>query len=491
MFKTLYAKLSASLIVLLITIGVFYTLLSLSSASYYLQKTEQKFNLDLAKNLVQDKNLVNAGKINKEALKSTFMEYMVINPSIEIYLLDMEGKILSYSAEPGKVKRRLVSLQPIRDFLAGKKLPLLGDDPRSHERRKIFSVTLVPSEENPEGYLYVVLQGEQYDTVEQFIKESILWKQSGLALLGSLLIGLIIGLLLFKKLTARLNRLSLDMNAFRDSDFSQLNQKNLSNKNPDELDQLETTFTQMGERIISQMNELKKQDNLRRELIANVSHDLRTPVAIRHGDLETMQLKSSKLSQEEQSNYLKQALQSSVQLNSLITELFELAKLDATETDLAVERFNLPELAHDVVQNFQLRAAEKNLNLQLQINNDSLFCSAEIGLISRVLENLINNAIKFTPPGGDVTITIEQKNDQIMTTVADTGIGIERDDLDKVFNRFYQGKNNNNRSKPGGLGLAIAKRIIELHHGNISVKSDKNGSRFIFLLPSMFDRRTS
>ena len=482
MFKTLYAKLSASLIVLLITIGVFYTLLSLSSASYYLQKTEQKFNLDLAKNLVQDKNLVNAGKINKEALKSTFMEYMVINPSIEIYLLDMQGKILSYSAEPGKVKRRFVSLQPIRDFLAEKKLPLLGDDPRSHERRKIFSVTPVPSKEKPEGYLYVVLQGEQYDTVEQFIKESILWKQSGFALLGSLLIGLIIGLLLFKKLTARLNRLSLDMNAFRDSDFSHLNRKDLATKNSDELDQLENTFTQMGERIISQMDELKKQDNLRRELIANVSHDLRTPVAILHGYLETLQLKPSELSQQAQSKYLKQALQSSVQLNSLITELFELAKLDATETDLAVERFNLPELAHDVVQNFQLRAAEKNLNLQLQINNDSLFCSAEIRLISRVLENLINNAIKFTPPGGDVIVTIEQKNDQIMTTVADTGIGIEKEDLGKVFSRFYQGKNNNNRSKPGGLGLAIAKRIVELHHGNISVESGKNGTRFTFVL---------
>jgi len=484
MLNTLYAKLSATLVALLITIGVFYTLLSLSSASYYLQETEQKLNLDLAKNLVRDRNLVEQGKINKKALSSTFMEYMMINPSIEIYLLDLQGKILSYSAEPGQVKRRSVSLIPIRAFLNGEKLPLLGDDPRSHDRKKIFSVTQVPSESNPEGYLYVVLLGEEYDNTEQFIKESILWKQTGFALLGSLIIGLVIGLLLFRKLTYRLNRLSSDIDVFRNSDFSQLNGRKPRSISGDEIDQLEGTFNQMGERIISQMDQLKKQDNLRRELVANVSHDLRTPVAILHGYLETLDLKAEQLSSEEKATYIKQALQSSERLNSLITELFELAKLDATETVISKERFNLPELANDVLQKFQLRASEKTINLNLNINDGSIFCDAEIGLIARVLENLISNAIKFTPPKGDVNISIRKADKQIITTVADTGMGIEADDLDKVFHRFYQGKNNSNRSTPGGLGLAIVKRIIELHDGNISVSSSDKGSIFTFSLPT-------
>jgi len=484
MLRTLFAKLSMALVILLIIIGIFYTLLSLSSSRYYLQETEQKLNLSLAKNLVMDKNLVKEGKINKDALKSTFMEYMVINPSIEIYLLDLQGKILSYSADPGKVKRRSVSLSPVIAFLRGEKLPLLGDDPRSHDRQKIFSVTPVPSDDNPNGYLYVVLQGEQYDNVEQFIKESILWKQTGFALLGSLIIGLIIGLFLFRKLTSRLYHLSAEIDTFRRSDFSKLSYKGHKKKGDDEIDQLENTFNQMGERIITQMDELKEQDNLRRELIANVSHDLRTPVAILHGYLETLDLKSDQLDKTEQSKYIKQALQSSNQLNALISELFELAKLEATENTLSKEQFNYPELAHDVVQNFQLRAAEKNINLNLHINDESIFCQAEIALISRVLENLINNAIKFTPPEGEVNVTIETKNHLIHTTISDSGIGIEEQDLEKVFHRFYQGKNNANRSTPGGLGLAIAKRIVELHNGNITVKSSNGGTSFTFTLPT-------
>ncbi len=483
MFNTLYAKLSATLVTLLVSIGVFYTLVSLSSASYYLQKTEQKLNLNLAENLVQDKNLVEQGKINQKALSSTFMEYMVINPSIEIYLLDTQGKILSFSAEPGKVKRRSVSLQPIFDFLNGKKLPLLGDDPRSHERQKIFSVTQVPSANNLEGYLYVVLQGEQYDNTERFIKESILWKQSGLALLGSLFIGLVIGLLLFRKLTYRLNKLSTNIDNFHQSDFSQLNDKIANHINGDEINKLENTFALMGNRIIAQMGELKKQDSLRRELVANVSHDLRTPIAILHGYLETLDLKSEQLNNEEKKHYIKQALKSSDQLNLLIAELFELAKLDATETEVMKEHFNLTELVHDVVQKFQLQATEHGIALNLNLTDSSVFCDAEIGLIARVIENLISNAIKFTPAKGEININIEKNEESIVITVTDTGVGMDEEDIQKIFHRFYQGKNNNNCSTSGGLGLAIAKRIVELHAGSLVVSSSSKGTIFTIKLP--------
>ena len=485
MFHTLYAKLSLSLVALLICVGVLYTLISLSSAQYYLQKTDQKLNLELAKNLVADRNLVESGKLNEKALSSTFMEYMVINPSIEIYLLDLDGNILSYSADPGKVKRRSVSLAPIKAFLNGESLPLLGDDPRSHDRQKIFSATPVPSAENPEGYLYVVLLGEKYDNAEQFIKASIIWKQTGWALSGSLLLGLIVGLLLFRKLTQRLNRLSNDMDEFRQSDFSQFAITTSQHKPDDEIDQLGNTFNQMAQRIMEQLDELKQQDNLRRELVANVSHDLRTPMAILHGYLETLQLKSGQLSEDEKQNYLCQALQSSERLNQLISELFELAKLEAQESVPTRETFNMAELAHDVVQKFQLKAQEKEIRLSLDVTAENLFANADIGLIARVLENLIGNALKFTPAGGNVTVKLMQADDNNMIAIQDTGPGIASDELPKVFDRFYQGKDNSNRAKPGGLGLAIAKRIIDLHGGSIEVESVSGlGTTFSFLMPA-------
>ena len=146
--RTLFTKLSLALTALLLGIGLLYGVISTYLANHYQQELLQNLNRDLAKNLISDRGLVKDGMLNQKALKETFHHYMVVNPSIEIYLLDMKGAILSYSADPGKVKRKNIDLKPIQDFLHGKEFPLLGDDPRSHDSKKIFSVTSVPSENN-------------------------------------------------------------------------------------------------------------------------------------------------------------------------------------------------------------------------------------------------------------------------------------------------------------------------------------------------------
>ena len=161
---TLYFKLATGLGLILLIVGLSYTVF----ASYMLQQinqsSQQLINQDLAQNLVNDKKIVHEGKIDEKAMKDTFMQYMTINPSIEIYYIDLKGKILAYSAEPGKVKRNTISLQPIKHRLEKDQpgnnqlektdqLNILGDDPRSHETKKPFSVTPIPSRENPRGYL--------------------------------------------------------------------------------------------------------------------------------------------------------------------------------------------------------------------------------------------------------------------------------------------------------------------------------------------------
>jgi hypothetical protein len=175
MLRTLYAKLAVGLLVLLIAMGAIYTAINLTVTDRYLRQLNQQVNRHLARNLVADRNLVEQGRLNEAALKETFSLYMSINPSIEIYLLDSAGGILSYSADPEKIKRRSVSLQPIRAFLRMEDpYPLLGDDPRSHDRQKAFSVTEIPGNTTPEGYLYVVLRGEQYDSAEALARTSYL-----------------------------------------------------------------------------------------------------------------------------------------------------------------------------------------------------------------------------------------------------------------------------------------------------------------------------
>ncbi|MBO6851524.1 MAG: sensor histidine kinase, partial [Marinobacter sp.] len=140
--KTLYARLALGLFLLLVTVGISYAFLSGYTLREYQASLNQELNRDLARNLVADRNLVDEGRLNEAALQELFSLYMTINPSIEIYLLDRAGQILAYSADPARIKRKRVSLEPIRALLANQEeYPVLGDDPRSHDRRKVFSVT--------------------------------------------------------------------------------------------------------------------------------------------------------------------------------------------------------------------------------------------------------------------------------------------------------------------------------------------------------------
>lgn len=483
MIRTLYAKLSLFFIALLIGIGAFYILMSCFTVSYYQQKAAQELSFDLAKNLVIDRKIVEHGKLNQKALSTTFMEYMVINPSIELYLIDTDGRILSYSAEPGKVKRKHISLTPINAFLKGENLPLLGDDPRSHDKQKIFSVTPVPEQGEPQGYLYIVLHGEQYDDAEQMMKESLLWQQAGIALAISLFITLIIGLIVFRKLTLRLTYLAADMSQFYSSDFNHFKSKKMMENPTDEIDVLSNTFNKMAIRLVNHIEERQKQEGLRRELVANISHDLRTPVAILHGYLETLTLKANTLTPQEQQNYIQQALQSSERLNTLITELFQLAKLDASTTVLNKSDFNLSELMHDIVQKFQLKATNNKIKLAIDIQKHSISVYADISLISRILENLLDNSFKFTSENEHINVSVTEKENSAIITVQDSGRGIPEKDLPRVFERFYQASNSN-RTQPGGLGLAIVKRIVDLHQGTIEVTSTlEKGTVFTIVLP--------
>ena len=483
--KTLFSRLALSLVALLAFVALVYTVLTIISTQRYLQSVDQRLNKTLARDLVVDANLVTEGRIHKENLKAIFEKYMTINPSIEIYLLDLDGTILSFSADPGKVVRRKVSMEPVRAFMRDDSPALvLGDDPRSHDRRKAFSVTAVPSAERPEGYLYVVLRGERFDAVDALIGEKHLLRLGGWALAGSLFLGLLAGLFIFGVLTRRLKRLTALIDEFRHSGFrSNRPYDALGNLAGDEIDRLGHSYDAMAERIVAQIDELERNDRLRRELVAHVSHDLRTPLAGLHGYLETLQLKHDSLSPQEREEHLKVAMANSKRLTELVADLFELAKLDAGET-LRREPFAAAELVQDVTQKFALRARERQTDLTADLEPPLPLVDGDIALVERVLENLLDNAINHTPPGGSILVPVRNLGRHIEIAVRDTGLGIASSDLPRIFDRFYRSNNEHRDSTHAGLGLAIAKRVVELHGSKLEVTSALNhGTTFTFTLP--------
>jgi signal transduction histidine kinase len=489
MFRSLYSKLAAVLTGLFCLVGLAIIIVTLFSTEMYQQEVSQRLNRRLAEQIVAEKLLMQENRVNQEALADIFHMFMVINPSIEVYLLDPRGAILAFSADPGKVKRTQVSLRPIRQLLEEDvTIPVQGDDPRDPDGKKVFTVARIPEKGPLQGYLYVILGGETYDSIVQKLKASYILQLSAWIIIASLLFALVAGLVLFASLTGRLKRLANAMDAFGSGNTHQPMRLPPANRGrgSDDIDRLGLTFREMAKRIDSQMEQLQQADSMRRELIANVSHDLRTPLATLQGYIETVLLKGDDLGPQERRNYLKTAIKHCQRLSKLVSELLELAKLDSYEIRPAREPFNLSELVQDVVQKFQLMANEKQITLSTTCGKNLPFVNADIGLIERVLENLIENAVHNTPPGGSVRLILTPQPKNVAVQVSDTGHGIPTAELAHIFSRFYQlDKSRKSEQAHSGLGLAISKKILELHDRSIEVASALgSGTTFSFNLPA-------
>jgi signal transduction histidine kinase len=487
MFRSLYAKLALALLGLLALVGGLLVVVSVTSTELYLQEANQKLNRTLADLIVSEKDLMREGAVNSAAAKDLFSMLMAVNPSIEVYLLDPRGAILSYSADPGRVKRAAVDLGPVAAFLGGKQAyPILGDDPRSPHGRKIFTAARVPRSGPLEGYLYVILGGESYDTALQKLQGSYILRLSLWVTVVSLFVAAGAGLALFAYLTRRLRRLDAAMSAYAEGKaFEGLDLPAPGGGRSDEIGRLATTFRIMAGRIEQQVASLRNADALRRELIAGVSHDLRTPLATLQGYIETLLMRDGVLSTEERRKYLEIAIRHCVHLSKLVAGLFELAKLETGEMRIRQEPFSIGELVQDVVQKFQLAGRERGLQVTTNADAAIPFVSADIALIERVLENLMENAVRYTPPGGTVSVHLRSRGQAVDVAVSDTGAGIPAGELPYIFDRYYRAdRGRKDRTGHAGLGLAIVRKILDLHGAGISVVSEVNkGTTFTFSLP--------
>ncbi len=487
MLRHLSNKLILTLLALLLLLSGGFIGFAVFSTPMFLQELNQQLNLNLAENIVKEKKLIIDHKVNEEAMQSIFMGLMVVNPIIEVYLVDPKGKLLAWAAPQGVVKRTDIDIEPIQQFLDNKKqIPVLGNDPRNPDGNKVFSAAAIKQNDQLQGYLYVVLGGQAYDSAVDIIESSYALRLWTIAIGISLLIASLAGFVIFRVITRRLRQLADGMEQFKQNDFKQSISlpARFDGRPGDEIDQLGATFREMSERIIQQVRQLEHNDTSRRELVANVSHDLRTPLASLQGYLETLALKADTLNDDQKQEYIQIAWQHSERLRKLISELFELSTLENRDAQLHFEPFSMSELIQDVTQKFQLDAKNKHLQISTHIPEQPAFVSADIGLIQRLLENLIENAIKYTPDGGKITISLINGDNRVATSISDTGQGIPQKDIPHIFERFYRVDKHRNADGTG-LGLAIAQRIIQLHDSSIDVASKPNtGTTFSFQLPS-------
>ncbi|MFM9835675.1 MAG: sensor histidine kinase [Methylophilaceae bacterium] len=300
-----------------------------------------------------------------------------------------------------------------------------------------------------------------------------------------ILFGLVIGVSIFSSLSRPLRELYNALETFQKSDFSVFVPINSSNASGDEISRLGYIFEQVETRMMLQIQNLESMAKERRELLANISHDLRTPLASMRGYLETILLKEGSIEPEELRYYLGVATKQSERLGRMVEDLFQLTKLEANDLSLNQEAFSINELAQDVVQKFTIDAEKKGIQIGVNFDERLPFVYADISLIERVLENLIGNALRYTNNGGMIRLLLSYKNEKVTVIVSDTGQGMEATEVDKIFDRYYRAdRSKSSDSGHAGLGLSISNLIVKLHGGEITVESKLGvGTKFCFDLP--------
>ena len=237
--------------------------------------------------------------------------------------------------------------------------------------------------------------------------------------------------------------------------------------------------------VIRDKTEQNRLEKLRSDFIANVSHELRTPIAMLQGYSEAI-LDDVVQSEEERHEMIRIIYDESQRMGRLVTDLLDLARMEAGHITLYKETVPIVLVLERMTQKFMQVAKEKHVHLQFASDlSDDVMISLDEDRIEQVLTNLIDNAIRHTPQDGTVTVSLANELSYAKISVTDTGVGIPKEDLPYVFERFYKADKARTRSKGGtGLGLAITRNIVEAHGGNIKVESvEKEGTSFTFYLP--------
>ncbi|MCH6268842.1 two-component system histidine kinase PnpS [Neobacillus citreus] len=235
--------------------------------------------------------------------------------------------------------------------------------------------------------------------------------------------------------------------------------------------------------VFHDITEIKKLEQMRKDFVANVSHELKTPITSIKGFTETL-LDGAMNNQETLESFLSIILKESERLQSLIQDLLDLSKIEQQGFKLNIQKIDLFKLLEDVITLLQGKAEEKTISLELLCPEDRVQIHGDVDRLKQVFINLIGNAITYTPSNGNVGVILLEHGETVRVHVKDTGIGIKKEEIPRIFERFYRVDRARSRNSGGtGLGLAIVKHLIEAHHGQISVISAPGeGSEFIIEL---------
>jgi signal transduction histidine kinase len=431
---------------------------------------------------------------NKKNFSEKLQRYTLYTPKSGLYLLDNEGRILASSVE-GKLfwSDYKVPIASVNESLRrDPNEPIYLNDPETVDGKCIVNARPVLIGGEQRGWLYMVVRSADLGTQTPELLKSYAIRTAVKVGLLTLAVGVVLTMLMLAVLTKPLLALTRIVEDVKQKGFQNGFQVNLCGQltphaqRQDEVGQLSRSFGEMFVRLREEMERVTHADGQRREMVASVSHDLRTPLTALIGQLETVRLKRETMSQADQATFVDRALMNAQHLKRLTDALAELARLDNPEFKAQTEPMRLCELADDVVQRYEARAEASSVALGIEFPKPIPQANIDAQLIERALSNLLDNALRVTPAGGDIKVIVEHDNYQgFKLTVKDSGPGLAFSEQTKVFERFYQSSAHRETRGSSGLGLAIVKRVAELHGGRAGVTSEPGkGAAFYLLFPA-------
>lgn len=314
------------------------------------------------------------------------------------------------------------------------------------------------------GYVFLFTSLEDIGTTTSLIKSQLIY----LTLL-TILLSIVIAMFLSRRIAKPISDMTKKATKLADGNYNLV----FKSTGINELDELANSLNYLEQ-------EVSKTDTYRRDLMANVSHDLKTPLTMIKAYAEM--IKDITIDDKEKTiKNLDVIIEETERLNILVNDILELSKLQNNQDNLDIEEFDIVLLIKDILRRYEIIKETENYNLILE-SPESIIVKADKKRISQVIYNLINNAVNYTGDDLKVIVRLTEESKDCLVEIIDTGKGIDEEDLQNIWNRYYKQEKNHKRNVIGtGLGLSIVKNILEQHHFDYGVKSIKNhGTTFYF-----------
>lgn len=389
---------------------LFMAITYLSTTNFH-QASTQLLNKDVAAHIAVFTSPFETDGINLRKADSVFQNAMVLSPSVEVYFLDTTGKVIAFHAPKNSIQLWNLPLENIKKLIDSHGTQYVkGPDPKEPDNPKIFSAAEVKGKDKNLGFIYVILGSNK--SITNMLYASYFGSLLVKVFCVIIALSLIFSFIYLNRFQQSFNRILVVLDKFQNGDLD----ARFTTKEHDELSPVTSAFNKMADLLVYNINRLTKSEKERKDFIVNISHDLRTPLSIARGYTETLLIKNDKqeTTKQQQQEFMQLVLNKIGQVDHMVKQLFELSKMESVDFTPKKEPFIFSEILTEIITTLTPAMAEKDLELDCSRCRDTSWINADIAMMERVVQNLLVNAIKYTPQNGSIDISLEKQNEQLL-----------------------------------------------------------------------------